>query len=108
MRRPCLPIKKGDTGPHIQVLQGLLLALGCTVPPILRGRFAVNTEDGVKELQGMLGLEPTGIFDDELHRALEERGINYSRMVEFARIRAPYYVGVLPVDIAEPNSRNVK
>ena len=94
-----LPLKKGDNGPHVQVLQGILLALGCNVPTIMRGHFGPVTRCGVEQLQDRLGLEKTGIFDERLHKALEAYGLNLKEFVKLVRSRMPYAVTDLPEDV---------
>ena len=98
--QPVFPMKKGDSGHKVHVLQGLLITLGFNAPSIVRGRFIVETEIGVNQLRSELGLRTTGIFDEELNAGLMSKGIDFLALLKLARPTGPYSVAKLPRDVA--------
>lgn len=71
-----------DTHPLVTLLQSLLLELSLiydvVLPLTLSGRYDKETEDAVRAMQRIFGLEETGETDVELWDALLRSQINYS------------------------------
>ena len=58
-------LQLGSTGDQVKILQEKLKILGF-YNALVTGSFGLSTEVGVKALQKELGLEETGIVDNEL------------------------------------------
>lgn len=70
-----LPLQMGAIGPEVQELQQALLSLGYgkSSPS---GIFGVETAVGIQQLQSDLGLEETGIADNELRCLLADKAVS--------------------------------
>lgn len=67
-----MSMKKGEKGPHVIVLQGVLQKLDFALAS--DGVFGAETEEAVKQFQSQMGIETDGIVGndtaDNLVRAL--------------------------------------
>ncbi len=64
-------LKLGDTGNNVKILQEKLKILGF-YNPIITGSFGLSTMEGVKAFQNMVGLDDTGVVDNETWDILYE------------------------------------
>ena len=77
-------LKLGDKGQAVQVLQLVLLAMGCNREIIHDGECGNQTGLGLHDLQVRLGVSPTCVFDDATNSALFNlHGINLKSLPIF-------------------------
>ena len=63
-------IKRGDVGPEVSKVQEALVDLGISSVKQVDGAFGINTEAGIQEFQGTVGLPRTGVLDVQTKTAL--------------------------------------
>lgn len=63
-------VKRGDVGPEVSKVQEALVDLGITSVKEVDGAFGINTEAGIQEFQGTVGLPRTGVLDVQTKTAL--------------------------------------
>ena len=63
-------VKRGDVGPEVSKVQEALVNLGITSIKEVDGAFGINTEAGIQEFQGTVGLPRTGVLDIQTKTAL--------------------------------------
>lgn len=67
---PATPLKPGDTGPQVKVLQRALASLGYSVGKI-DGDYGPSTQAAVEKFQTSAGIKADGIVGPETLKALE-------------------------------------
>ena len=66
---PTVPLKPGDTGPQVRILQRALASLGFS-PGKVDGNYGPSTQDAVSRFQRSVGITADGVVGPETRQAL--------------------------------------